>query len=144
MQSHCWYFSNDNSSESVSSGSVDTDELHLQQLLIIFDDLNLQLLLKRSVIEDWLIGIFDDLFFLEFQDLLGMHQQYKNNKDNIKYSKIAQITRKAQSCDGTIPQRNKIHIYRESKICYDDRDPTSLELFFASAKRQLMMNLMMV
>jgi hypothetical protein len=65
MQSHCGYLSNDDSSESIGSGSIDTYQFHLEQLLIIFDDLYLQVLFESGIIEDWLLGIFDDLFLLE-------------------------------------------------------------------------------
>jgi hypothetical protein len=67
MEGHSWNFSHDDPSESISDGSIDALQFHLQQFVCVLNDGDIQVLFEFCEVEDLLaLLIFYNFFFFEF------------------------------------------------------------------------------
>ena len=74
MEGHGGDLCDDDSSEGVGGGGIDSLELHLKVLGVTLDQLDAELLFESGVVEDLLVlFVHDDFFFLELEDILWMH-----------------------------------------------------------------------
>ena len=67
VEGHGGDLGNNDPPKGICSGCIDTFELHLHNLVIAFNHINLKLLFELGVVEDCLVFLIGDyFFFLEF------------------------------------------------------------------------------